>query len=99
VLTAGGEPAVSFRAMEEAAAKAAATGGAEGASEGLPLTVLRQGAVVEVTAELGSEPCGGTGRLLHWAGGVLRSTTPPTLSLLLLFLLLLSSSSACLCEH
>ena len=47
----------------------------------LPMTVLRKGVVVDVMAELSTESCAGTGRLLHWAGCQLQTTHRPVVEL------------------
>ncbi len=70
VLTAGGQPAVSFRGVERAVRACAP-------ARPLHLRVLRKGEVVDVTCELSEERCAGTGRLLHWAGAQLQPTHRP----------------------
>ena len=74
VLTAGGEPAVSFRGVERAVRACAP-------AQPLHLRVLRKGEVVDVTCELSEEWCAGTGRLLHWAGAQLQPTHRPVAEL------------------
>ena len=77
VLTAGGDPVVSFRGMERAVAGADSVG----ADSSLQLKLLREGKVVDVTCPLSDESCAGTGRLLHWAGCQLQPTHRPVVEL------------------